>query len=114
MKGWKKVKTKKFIKTIESLKKSGFDSIQIGSPYYKEIIEKLNQLDKIESSKNKVKLVDVKDRLPEEYVSVFLICIYPNGNSVQGVGSYHDYKWDIEWSDDHPDSEDVKYWVEIK
>ncbi len=58
------------------------------------------------------KWVSIKDRLPEEYVSSYLYCQYDNGNTARAIGSYYDGEWEIEWSDDHPDAEDIKYWFE--
>lgn len=63
--------------------------------------------------KRKVSLVSVNDRLPDGYI-VPLLCIYPNGNEVLAMGFHDGNEWEIEYSDDHPDSEDVKFWIEIK
>ncbi len=60
----------------------------------------------------KLKLVSVEERLPDGYM-VPLIYIYGNGNSGNAVGYHNGKEWDIEYSDDHPDSEDIKYWIEI-
>ena len=60
-----------------------------------------------------VELVSVDDRLPDGY-TVPLLCIYENGNEVLAMGYYDDEEWQIEYSEDHPLSRDVKYWIEIK
>jgi hypothetical protein len=58
-----------------------------------------------------IKLVPVGERLPDGYI-VPLLYIYQNGNEGWAMG-YHDGKeWEIEYSDDHPGSEDIKFWVD--
>jgi len=68
----------------------------------------------MDKQKPTVTLVSVEDRLPDGYL-VPLICIYENGNSVDAIGYYKEdeKEWEIEWSDDHPESNDVKYWIDI-
>ncbi|KKL52758.1 hypothetical protein LCGC14_2282240 [marine sediment metagenome] len=64
--------------------------------------------------KLKINLVDVNDRLPKDkYGEHFVYCEYQNGNHCSGLASFNDDKeWEFEWSDDHPESEDVRYWIE--
>jgi len=61
-----------------------------------------------------MKWISVEERLPEEYHTHFLKWTYANGNSGMAAGSYDDGEWDIEWSDDHPMSEDISHWLEDK
>lgn len=65
-------------------------------------------------SRPKIKLWNIKAKLPKDGITVFLICEYENKNQVRAVGWYNEDEknWSIEWSDDHPQSEDVKYWIE--
>ncbi len=60
----------------------------------------------------KVELVSVKDRLPDG-IEVPLLCIYGNGNQVWAMGYHTGKEWEIEYSDDHPDTDDVKFWIDI-
>jgi len=61
-----------------------------------------------------IKLVSIKDRLPDGYL-VPLICVDPNGNSVLAMGYYDEdiKEWEIEFSENHPNSKDVKFWIDI-
>ena len=58
--------------------------------------------------------VSVDERLPEDYVGCFLKYVYRNGNSGDAMGYYKedDKEWEIEHSDDHPMTEDIKYWLD--
>ena len=56
--------------------------------------------------------ISVKDRLPEECVVCFLMWTYPNGNTGMAVGYIDNGEWEIEWTDDHPASEDISHWIE--
>lgn len=55
--------------------------------------------------------VSTKDRLPEEYEMCYLMWTYQNGNTGMAVGFIDDGEWEIEWSDDHPQSEDISHWL---
>ncbi len=61
-----------------------------------------------------MKWVSVKDRLPERYYSKYLKYEYANGNSGRAIGTLfaEGDEWEIEWSDDHPDSTDITHWLE--
>lgn len=61
----------------------------------------------------KIELISVNERLPPEGVEVHLLCVYDNGNEVLGMGYYTGEEWEIEYSNNHPLSNDVKYWVDI-
>ena len=60
----------------------------------------------------RVELVSVDDRLPDGY-TVPLLCIYPNGNEVVAMGYHDGQEWQIDYSDDHPQPEDIKFWIDI-
>ena len=75
-------------------------------------VAKVSQIEPLAMQKIAGKWVSIKNRLPEEYVSSYLYCQYGNGNTARAIGSYYDGEWEIEWSDDHPDAEDIKYWFE--
>ena len=63
----------------------------------------------------KLKWVDITERKPEPYYCTYLKCIYGNGNQVSAIGWLNDESvWEIEWSDDHPMPEDIKFWLEEK
>lgn len=63
----------------------------------------------------KAKAIPVNERLPESGHHVPLIFIYGNGNWGKASGYYDEENklWEIEWSDDHPNSEDITHWIEI-
>ncbi len=67
---------------------------------------------KNKSERIAVELVSVDDRLPNGY-EVPLLCIYGNGNRIWAMGYHNNSEWQIEYSGDHPESEDVKYWIDI-
>jgi len=56
--------------------------------------------------------VSIDDRLPEEYVNCLLKYVYENGNSGGALGYYYKGEWEIQCSDDHPMSEDIKFWLD--
>lgn len=53
----------------------------------------------------------IKDRRPPEYEAVIFLCIYPNGNEVHAVGYRVGRKYEIEWTDDHPEPADIMFWM---
>lgn len=59
-----------------------------------------------------ITLVRVEERFPDKYVPV--IYVFANGNHGSTMGYHNGIEWELEYSDDHPDSEDIKYWIEIK
>ena len=60
-----------------------------------------------------MKWVSLKERLPTKEYGVYLKYIYQNGNSGRAIGYLNDDgEWEIEWSDDHPQPEDIKFWLE--
>jgi len=56
--------------------------------------------------------IPVKDRLPEELYNYFLRYTYAYGNTGMAAGYLSGGEWEIEWSDDHPMSEDISHWLE--
>ena len=67
--------------------------------------------DKLEDE-TQTKWVSVKDRLPEEYSCCYLRWTYRNGNTGRAIGFFYGDEWEIDWSDDHPQSEDISHWLE--
>lgn len=59
-----------------------------------------------------MKWISVDERLPEEYETCFLKWTYPNGNTGNAVGCLDDDEWEIEWSDDHPQSKHISHWLD--
>ncbi len=59
-----------------------------------------------------MKWISVKDRLPEELTACYLQYTYENGNMGAAVGFLDDGEWEIEWSDDHPVSDDISHWLD--
>lgn len=60
------------------------------------------------------KWINVLERLPKEGYEHHLKYVYQNGNSGIAVGYYDEDEkgFIIEYSDDHPMGEDIKYWLE--
>ncbi len=63
-------------------------------------------------TKPTIKLIDVSERLPDTTVPV--IYVFANGNHGCTIGYHNGIEWELEYSDDHPDSDDIKYWIEIE
>ena len=61
-----------------------------------------------------MKWVAVNDRLPKDGYTYFLRYTYGNGNTGLAAGYWlvDEGEWEIEWSDDHPMSEDISHWIE--
>lgn len=53
----------------------------------------------------------IKDCRPPEDETVLLLCVYPNGNEVRAVGHRFGRRYEIEWTDDHPEVSDIMFWM---
>ena len=59
------------------------------------------------------KWINIKDSKPEEYVEVYLICQYENGNRFTAVGWRDGDEWIFEYSDEFPEKKNIRYWLGI-
>ena len=57
--------------------------------------------------------ISVRDKLPEDYTTVFICAVFLNGNSVNGIGYHNEDGWSLEELSDSPDQDDVMFWMPL-